>query len=43
MAQPEKASYRGKISPSNWQAKPNKTRPSHHCPVLSAFTYTKAQ
>lgn len=43
MAQPEKASYRGKIPPSNWQAKTRKMRPSHHCPVLSSFTYTNAQ
>lgn len=43
MAQPEKASYRGKISPSNWQAKSNKMRLSHHCPVFSAFIYANAQ
>lgn len=42
MAQPEKASYRGKISPPKRQAKPNKMRPSHHSPVLSALTYANA-
>lgn len=43
MAQAEKASYTGKISPSDQQAKPNNVETNQHCLPFSVLTYTNAQ
>lgn len=43
MAQAEKASYTGKISPSDQQAKANSVETNQHCLPFSVLTYTNAQ